>query len=169
MLCGMRIRSVQRSEVARLREIRLRALLDAPSAFGSTYDEESERALEAWLSWVEPGVTVIVEDDAGWHGLAAARLDADEQALVHVFSMWVESELRGQRLGERLLGALLEWAWQSGATKVRLGVVDGNDAAMTLYRRMGFSPTGNRERLRSYPSQECVFMEVSRGADLDHP
>ena len=44
----MEIRPVEPHEASRLRNIRLVALQDAPHAFGSTYEREADRPLEAW-------------------------------------------------------------------------------------------------------------------------
>jgi ribosomal protein S18 acetylase RimI-like enzyme len=41
-----------------------------------------------------------------------------------------------------------------------LGVAEGNSAAMRLYRRAGFEPTGQREPLRSDPSQPVIYMSL---------
>ena len=44
----MEIQRLSIDEALRLRHIRLRALADAPDAFGSTYAEASAHPLEIW-------------------------------------------------------------------------------------------------------------------------
>jgi GNAT superfamily N-acetyltransferase len=153
---------VEEAELGLLRELRLRALSDDPSAFGRTYGEEFPRAPETYAPWVTEGVTVVAESDDGWHGLGAASVDKDDFFVAHVYSMWVEPELRGTGIGRDLLQTLLGWAWEAGATRVRVGVVEGNDRAQALYRRGGFRLTGDREPLVSDPSRDCVFLELSQ-------
>jgi ribosomal protein S18 acetylase RimI-like enzyme len=59
-------------------------------------------------------------------------------------SVWVSPEARGQGLGDRLIGAVEAWARRSGATELRLAVIDGNEPAVALYRRHGFVDAGLR-------------------------
>src|SRR4051794_36466500 len=47
----MEIRRVHPGEWRALRDLRLRALLDAPEAFGGTYEESSARPDERWIEW----------------------------------------------------------------------------------------------------------------------
>jgi GNAT superfamily N-acetyltransferase len=156
----MRIRPVEQHEIERLRELRLRALLDAPTAFGSTHADEVGRTLQEWLWWITPpSITFIAESGQSWPGLAVGRLDAGK-ALADVFSMWVAPEARGRGLGALLLERVIEWAWTNGARTVRLGVTEGNAAAAALYKRRGFEPNGYREPLRWNPDLTCVFMEL---------
>src|SRR5215472_3904682 len=49
-----------------LRALRLEALDDSPSAFGSTYERELARTIADWQRWLAPGVTFILE--AGGRG-----------------------------------------------------------------------------------------------------
>lgn len=54
-----------------------------------------------------------------------------------VSDLWVDGEMRGQGLGQRLLGcALREWS----PVFVRLAVYDGNAGAQAFYTRAGFVP-----------------------------
>jgi ribosomal protein S18 acetylase RimI-like enzyme len=45
---------------------------------------------------------------------------------------------RGERGAETAMRALMAWACSLGAHTIGLQVVEGNQAAMTLYRRLGF-------------------------------
>src|SRR5438128_9264169 len=115
----MRIREVADSELAKLREIRLRALADAPYAFGSSYEREKDRTPEDYRSWVTGGVTMVAEDDDGWHGLGWCRFDDVVPYLAHVLAMWVEPEHRGTKVGAEILQTLIGWAEEHGAAVVR--------------------------------------------------
>jgi ribosomal protein S18 acetylase RimI-like enzyme len=44
---------------------------------------------------------------------------------------------------------------------VRLGVVEGNRNAWSLYQSHGFVPTGEREPLVSNPTRDVVYLEFS--------
>lgn len=155
----MRVRAVADSELAQLKEIRLRALADAPYAYGSSYGEEVGRAPDEYRKWVTDGVTMVAEDDDGWHGLGCSRFDDVEPSVAHVLAMWVAPEHRQSKVGAQILEALIDWARARGAAAVRLGVTAGNSPAEALYRSRGFQPTGEREPLRSDPTRQCAFLE----------
>ena len=162
----MRIRAVADSELAQLKEIRLRALADAPSAFGSTYEREKDRAPEDYRSWVTEGITFVAEDDDGWHGLGHGRLDKEKPSVAYVMAMWVDPDYRGSKVGALILDTVMDWARAHGASVISLGVTDGNSPAEALYRSRGFVPTGEREPLQSDPTRECVFLERPVDQDL---
>jgi ribosomal protein S18 acetylase RimI-like enzyme len=156
----VRVRSVKPEELDRLKDIRLRALLDAPGAFGSRYDDERHEGPEAWQPWVLNGTTFVVEDGLAWLGLVAVFLDGNDRSVCHLVSMWTDPLHRGKGLGRRLLQAGLGWAQDNDAATVVLGVVENNSAAEALYRSTGFRPTGRREPLRSNSSKTVVYMEL---------
>lgn len=55
-------------------------------------------------------------------------------------SLFVREDLRGQRIGERLLRAAVAWLRdERKASKVTLNVLIGNDAALRFYERHGFA------------------------------
>jgi GNAT superfamily N-acetyltransferase len=61
---------------------------------------------------------------------------------VWLVSMWVDPVARGQGVGDLLIQFVVEWAQAWGACRVRLGVWDGNTAAIGLYERNGFVDGG---------------------------
>jgi GNAT superfamily N-acetyltransferase len=153
------LRCVGDEELEQLKELRLRALHDAPGAFGSSFADEVGRDAERWRSWVVGGATFVVADDQVWCGLAAVFGDGDDVFLCHLVSMWVDPRYRGRGLGRDLLAAGIDWARHRGARQLRLGVVDGNSAA-GLYRQAGFEPTGDREPLLSDPSRTVIYLSL---------
>jgi GNAT superfamily N-acetyltransferase len=71
---------------------------------------------------------------------AAVGLGVVEPPWAGVFSMLTLPALRGQRLGEAVLGALARWALARGASRLYLQVEVDNEAARRLYARAGFAP-----------------------------
>jgi ribosomal protein S18 acetylase RimI-like enzyme len=65
--------------------------------------------------------------------------------------MWVDPVQRRRGAGGALLDAIMQWAGQEGASRVRLWATETNQPAIGLYERTGFRPTGKRERLPSHP------------------
>jgi len=59
-----------------------------------------------------------------------------------LFGMWTSPERRGSGVGTRLVEGVVSWARSAGYERVLLEVADTNAAAIRLYERMGFTPTG---------------------------
>jgi GNAT superfamily N-acetyltransferase len=136
------------------RALRLRALDDAPAAFGSTLAEEAARTDADWAWRLNIGATsgrdraLVAELGGTPVGLAWAKLDTDDAFLANLFQMWVAPEARGHGVAAALLDAALAWARGTGARTLQLGVVCGNDPARRLYERAGFRDAGEPEPQR---------------------
>ncbi|MGW4890878.1 GNAT family N-acetyltransferase [Kitasatospora sp. NPDC004240] len=125
------------------RALRLAALTDAPHAFKARLADWNRGEEERWRARLEiPGA----------HHLAAL-LDGDAVGMVsglpgdgatrELRSLWVGSGVRGRGIGDRLVGAVETWARRSGGAVLTLAVRPGNEAAIALYRRHGFTATGD--------------------------
>lgn len=148
------IRRLEAHEWRAYRDLRLRALADAPDAFGSTLEAERERPDEAWIERVASGAVspwsfpVVATERDELVGLAWGRILPEAPETAHVFQMWVAPEARGQGCGALLLDAVVAWARDAGARHVLLGVTRGDTPARRLYDRAGFRPAGDPEPLR---------------------
>jgi len=145
------IRRASESDLGALRELRLRALTDAPDAFGSSIERELARTDEQWRWWVDAAATfvLVVGDDAAFGGMAAGVADLEVDHRAHLIAMWVAPEHRRLGAASQLVDAVCEWARDRRARDVHLHVADGNEAAERLYERCGFRRTGEtfvRER-----------------------
>ena len=74
-----------------------------------------------------------VQDEIG--ALALGVVDGD---LIGLFDVMTAKDFRRRGLAHRLLGALLAWGRQEGATEAWLAVVATNEPAVRLYRSLGF-------------------------------
>jgi len=157
------IRRISSEDVAVYREIRLRALHDDPSAFGSTYDEEHAKPDSWWADRAaasaagEERSVFLAFDDADCVGLAGGY-QGNQAAERELFSVWVAPAHRGTGVAQGLVGAVLTWAKESGAPRVGLWVTRGNDRAQRLYERLGFAATGDFQPLASDPCKDEVRM-----------
>jgi hypothetical protein len=93
------IRRVGRDEWGTLRVLRLRALQDAPDAFGSTYEEESSRTDAEWMGWAadlaDGGSSFgVVADDGSWLAMAVGAPHRDHPGEAGLFAMWVAPDAR---------------------------------------------------------------------------
>lgn len=154
-LAAYTIRNFRPDEWPAYRAIRLRALEEAPNAFGSTLAAEAALPPEHWAARITRSATsgidhaLVAESKGGVVGLAWAKVDADDPLLVNLFQMWVAPEARGQGVAAALLGEAVRWAQARGALAMQLGVACTNAAALSLYARAGFVDTGLREPLQA--------------------
>lgn len=138
----MDIQRLSIDEGLRLRRLRLRALADAPDAFGSTYAEAAARPMATWSQQIEAIATFVAVQDGHDVGLVRCAGDAQHRDTAWLISMWVAPEARGQKVGNALVDAVIEHARSSGATRLLLDVADDNQHAIALYARKGFEPNG---------------------------
>ena len=146
----MDIRRVGPDEWAVLRDVRLRALLDAPGAFASTHAREAAFGETEWRRRIEAGPWWLARDGGRPVGLVAGYRPVDDDVR-HLVSMWVDPAARGTGTAVRLVEEVCSWAVHDGGRVVGLWVADGNDAARRLYERLGFTGTGERQPLPSAP------------------
>jgi len=153
-MTAVQIRNFHPDEWPAYRGIRLRALADAPDAFGSTLAAEEALALDTWSARLAKSAVsgidhaLVAELDGQAVGLAWAKVDAADAHLVNLFQMWVAPEARGQGVGAALLAEAARWARARGAVALQLGVNRSNAPALHLYARAGFVDTGVHEPMR---------------------
>ena len=142
---------IKAGEVEHLKRTRLAALLDTPSAFGSTYEREiafsdDEWASRAALSSSGHERAIFLAWDAGETiGLVGGYRPDPTRATVELISMWTSPTARRRGVGRALVVALIEWAATTGAESVELWVTIGNEPAEAFYASLGFEPTGEAQ------------------------
>ena len=150
MQAEITVRRIRAEEWERLRAIRLRALADAPMAFGSTLADERTRPDEFWRGRAAGGAsdddraTFIAERDGAWVGMGTCVLEAGGagERPAWIFGMWVDPVMRRQGTAQALLRVLAGWARERGADVLNLHVVATNAPALALYQRLGCRATG---------------------------
>jgi GNAT superfamily N-acetyltransferase len=128
---------------ARLRSIRLRALQDAPDAFGATYEQASAYADDAWAKQVTELPTFVAVDNERDVAMVRCALDRHRPDTAFLISMWVAPEVRRRHVGGTLVDLVVAWARSNGVSRLLLDVADLNLPAVTLYAAKGFEPNGN--------------------------
>ncbi|MBV9952123.1 MAG: GNAT family N-acetyltransferase [Acidimicrobiia bacterium] len=120
------------------RDLRLRALADAPESFGSSLAEWETADERRWRQRLEE-VPLNVVAFAGEVPVGqASGILANEDRRVELISMWVVPERRGTGVADALVDAVARWARGEGAVAVRLSVRRKNEHAIRLYLRTGF-------------------------------
>lgn len=161
------VRRIRPDEAGALRLVRLAALAESPSAFGSTYAGESSLTTEDWTRRARAGSDgadratffAVAGDDIV--GMAGGYRPEPASALVELVSMWTHPTVRRTGIGRLLVNAVIDWARACGAREVQLWVTRGNTSAEILYRAMGFAETGDYQPLPSDPCQNEIRMTVT--------
>jgi ribosomal protein S18 acetylase RimI-like enzyme len=151
----MEARQAQATDWEALRQLRLRALADAPDAFASTLAAEVAFPVEVWWQRAQSGpasANFIAREGGVDVGLAAVFAEPDAPGRMHLVSMWVDPHHRRRGVARALVGQVVRWAADRRAREVILWVADQNTAARLLYERIGFRPTGACQPLPSNPA-----------------
>lgn len=140
------VKRVLPSDLEAWRDVRLRALREAPYAFGSTYEREVAFTDEDWLQRINNLALFMAEVGDGIVGIIGGyRPSGQAETVREVVSMWVDPSVRGSGVSAELVQAIKDWSIQEGAEQLSLWVAEGNDRALAFYERMGFELTGGRK------------------------
>jgi len=154
------IRRIRADEGPLLRALRLRALAEAPMAFGSTLAHEQGYPPDLWRERATGAsggcdrATFIAECDGPWVGLATGIARSEHQQSLEplLVGMFVDSTVRRLGVGVGLVEAVSGWARACGASRLALWVTSGNDPAVALYHRCGCRLTGIARPLAHTPT-----------------
>ena len=137
--------------------VRLSALRESPTAFGSTYEMESQLSDAEWTSraadCTSAGFVGYLAMEAGIAcGIARATPDIQDSAVAWLESMWVAPSHRRDGVGRSLVNGILTWARSRGIRAVKLTVTSNNEQAICFYKRLGFCLTGEAEPYANDPA-----------------
>jgi ribosomal protein S18 acetylase RimI-like enzyme len=147
-----------------MRDARLAALAEAPSAFGSSYAREVAFTEEQWRDRISERSVIFFAraepDDAASAGKVPAGLAGVyvEDGAANLVSMWVRPTARGLGAGKALVEAAAAWAKANDFGALFLWVTESNTSARRLYEGCGFTPTGKRQPLPSDPALQEIAM-----------
>ncbi len=94
-------------------------------------DEWSDRA--RWASSGTDRITLLARQGNRVVGIAGGYREEQHQDQVDLVSMWTAPDVRRTGLGRLLVGAVIDWAADTGASSVGLWVTRGNAPAQLLY------------------------------------
>ena len=164
------VRRIRPDEGLALRRLRLQALADSPSAFGSTLAREAAFPDQVWHERAAGGAagvdraTFVAVDGARWRGLATG-LAQDPDLPQHgplLVGMFVDPTARRRGIGVLLVDAVVGWARAHAASRLSLWVTSTNESALALYTRCGFFPTGLTRPREGAPA----IVELSMAREL---
>jgi ribosomal protein S18 acetylase RimI-like enzyme len=161
------VRRIRPEDIDILRLVRLAALAEAPSAFGSSFDQEALLSDQEWADRAQAGSSgferstffaVAAEQVVG---LVGGYRSDPASPIVELVSMWTDPIVRRRGVGRALVEAVIDWARCGGAQSVQLWVTRGNTPAENLYRTIGFVETGEYQPLPSDPCKDEARMALS--------
>lgn len=163
------IEPVTRDTALVFKTMRLRALQDTPSAFGSTYANEAPLSDGEWIErlsqwtdqWSHTKSTIFLARDGGVPcGMVGSFLHLDDRSIAQLVSMWTAPTHRRRGVGRMLVNQMLAWAGSRQARMLCLNVTSNNQPAIAFYERLGFIRTGRAE---PYPNDPALLeYEMSR-------
>src|SRR5262249_43642813 len=147
------------------KSVRLNALGESPSAFGSTYAREAAFTDAEWFARLErwngqQGIGFLAMEKGKGCGIAGALLDFEDPTRGQLVSMWTAPTHRRHGAGQLLVDAVVDWAKSRKIKTLTLMVVSTNGPAIRFYEKLGFAKTGRTE---PYPNDPSIAeYEMSR-------
>lgn len=93
-------------------------------------------------------------------GYADMRIVAGES---QIYNLAVAKEFRGRGIGEALLNHMIEKSEAFGLSTITLEVRATNEAALSLYEKLGFVKVGIRKGYYSKGREDAVLMDKALG------
>lgn len=156
----MKIRATEEQDWIILKEIRLAALLDSPTAFGVSYQTAITNSNEQWKqrasSETQPKFWLAFKDEKVI-GMIGAGVDPKDR--YNLIAMWVEPASRGLGIADHLIDAVKFDAINKGFKQIFLDVSPNNLKASRLYKKHGFVFTAEEKSLTSHPDIQIQTMK----------
>jgi len=144
-----------------LQETRLAALKESPHSFLASYDDELAFGAARWRSEFDRGDWYVGFRHKRPVGLLGCtremNMPVSECFLEY---LWVEPDSRNAGVAFHLLTHVIARLQGAGIRRALLWVMDGNDAAVRLYRRVGFVSANRTEPLTARPGRTEELMQL---------
>ncbi|HEY3311794.1 MAG TPA: GNAT family N-acetyltransferase [Anaerolineales bacterium] len=147
------IRPGTSGDTTRFSELRMEALRDNPTFFGSSY-EANENWKPEWAFKVLTGnpqesCSFLADQDGRLLGTAGVRRLSGHK-LRHsatIGGVYVRPDWRGLGIVDALVRACIAWAKERQVVIIKLAVVTSNLRALKAYQRLGFSIYGSEPKV----------------------
>ncbi len=137
------IRQLTASDAAAFRDLRLAGLQESPTAFGSSYAAEKDGTVETFAGIIGRNYLAGAFVDGRLVGVVGFYQLSGEKVSHrgNIWGVYVDPAHRGNGIARLLMEKVLAHAKQV-VKQVHLGVVTENEAALALYKRLGFVSYG---------------------------
>jgi ribosomal protein S18 acetylase RimI-like enzyme len=157
------IRLLTEDEWGELRNIRLDALRESPQTFLSTYEREILYDAGRWRDEFKRGnwyIGILAGKPISLLGVV--RGPGVPISECYLEYLWVSPEYRRSRIAFGMLTMVLECLRTASVGTVFVWVLDGNEAARSLYERIGFVISNHRQPLAGRPgrSEERLILTL---------
>jgi RimJ/RimL family protein N-acetyltransferase len=155
-----------RTDVERLKRLRLSALKDSPTAFGAKYENLKDRPDHYWQQVIKASSWCLVSIDGLDIGLLAVdRADKDRNSDCWLSSWWISENYRGRGISKLMADWVYNLCKENGWEKIGLGVWPDNKNAIAVYLKLGFELADGLMPSRSIPGLMYQPMYKSIGGD----
>jgi RimJ/RimL family protein N-acetyltransferase len=147
MSADLLVRQLTAADAAAYRDLRLEALQNAPTAFGSSYEAESKQTVADFEGWMTRSYIAGAWLDGALVGSASFyRLDSAKVAhRGNIWGVYVRPAARGRGVARAVMENVLAFA-RKEVQQVHLAVVTDNASAHKLYEHLGFTTYGTEPR-----------------------
>ena len=146
------------------KEVRLRALEEAPYAFSSTLEGALQKSDDEWQTQTEESATGLDKalflafwDDVVC-GLTGCLIVGEQGDEADLFSVWVAPDFRRLQVGNAMFEEAKQWAVENGASVLHAWVTENNLGAIRFYKGFGMEETGRREPVRAGSDEEQILL-----------
>lgn len=94
------------------------------------------------------------------HAIGCGAILKYDLGAMEIKRMYVSSAARGQRIGERILSELENWAKELGSTKCILFMGSKQPEANRLYQRNGYQQIQQYGKLKEIPDSLCFAKDL---------
>jgi ribosomal protein S18 acetylase RimI-like enzyme len=146
-----------------LRDIRLTALSESPHAFLSSYERERVYGEDQWRAEFTRGDWNVGFMEGRPASLLGVTREPDTPAgECYLEYLWVAPDRRRRHLALDMIVDVLDRLRARGMRTAFLWVLDGNEVAMSVYRRAGFMSTNHRQPLVARPgrTEERLYLNL---------
>ena len=139
---------------ARLRDIRLKALVDSPHAFGGTYENESAFDEDRWrIEFLKQTYVISSVDGVDAAMMYVENLEGDFGATCWIGGCWSDPDFRGTGLMRAMFEFLDNQGKERNWPVQGLGVWTDNNAAIAAYEKLGFVEMGGPQASTRQPGK----------------
>lgn len=144
----IKITRIKPSRWKEYKDLRIESIKNSPQAFLSDLQETLNSSDSSWQKKIKNMFFAVNEKDqlVGMVGCLREKKNQQDH-IMKIVSLYVTPKFRGQGLGRKLLKKALKFAQENkNITKIELGVITKQKAAIKLYQSSGFVEIGIQKR-----------------------
>ena len=129
------------------RSLRLEALKNDPTAFGSSYGEEMKLSEKEWKRRMKNTLFALSDNKPIGMIVYVFQKKAKIKHIANIFGVYVKREFRNRGIGKNLIeSALLLIKENRNIIKINLNVNPRQKSALKLYKKYGFKTIGTLKK-----------------------